>query len=86
MLLVPTHQLSLSQDNADIEWKFARAVIIRNIWKSPPIPIPINIFHFVALLASDVCCTSFKVMRCIVDGRLAQWGISYHINLSLAFF
>ena len=81
MLLVPTHQLSLSQDNADIEWKFARAVIIRNIWKSPPIPIPINIFHFVALLASNVCCTFCKVKRYVMDGRLSR--LTYFMSIFL---
>ena len=81
MLLVPTHQLSLSQDNADIEWKFARAVIIRNIWKSPPIPIPINIFHFVALLVSNVFCTFCKVKRYVMDGGLSR--LTYFMSIFL---
>jgi ankyrin repeat protein len=44
------------QDNADIEWKFARAVIIHEIKKSPPIPVPVNLIHVFAKLASYLCC------------------------------
>ena len=84
-MLVNTSVVAFMQDNADIEWKFARAVIIRDIWTCPPIPIPINIFHFVALIVSHVCCTSCKVMACVVDGRLAR--LTYLMSsFSLAFF
>ena len=62
MTLIKISQSSLSWDNADIESKFARAVIICDIWKSPPVPIPINIFHFVAMFASNVCGTLCKVI------------------------
>ena len=40
-----------------MEWKFARAVIIHDTAKSSPIPIPINIFHFIALFVLNVQCT-----------------------------
>ena len=39
-----------------MEWKFARAVIIHDFAKSLPIPIPINIFHLIALLVLNVQC------------------------------
>ena len=57
------------QDNADMEWKFARAVIIHDIAKSLPIPVPINIFHLIALLVLNVQCSKDC---CQVIGYLAR--------------
>jgi hypothetical protein len=43
------------QDNSDIEWKYARAWIIRDILEAPLVPIPINVIHVVAKLVSRFC-------------------------------
>ncbi|XP_065838952.1 short transient receptor potential channel 4-like isoform X2 [Oscarella lobularis] len=67
------------QDNADIEWKFARAVIIHDITKSPPIPIPINILHLIALLLSNMCCKK-ECCRCkaAVDDDESEYDPADH--------
>jgi transient receptor potential cation channel subfamily C protein 2 len=46
------------QDNADIEWKYARAWIIRDIIEAPLVPIPVNLIHPLAKLLSRRWCTN----------------------------
>ncbi|XP_065839479.1 short transient receptor potential channel 4-like isoform X4 [Oscarella lobularis] len=74
------------QDNADIEWKFARAVIVHDIMKSPPVPIPFNIIHLMALFASslsyarDFCDYHCKVIELLDPFTLSYFSLQRHVS------
>ena len=60
-------QGSPSFSSQDIECKFARAVIIREIKKAPPIPVPMNVILFLAsqyLITAVANALTVKVTTC----------------------
>eukprot|EP00118_Oscarella_pearsei_P017846 m.179580 g.179580 ORF g.179580 m.179580 type:complete len:202 (+) comp39223_c1_seq1:2390-2995(+) len=48
LIAIITNTFQNVEDNADAEWKFARARVIRDVQMSPVIPPPINVLQLVA--------------------------------------
>ncbi|XP_062505471.1 transient receptor potential protein-like isoform X2 [Corticium candelabrum] len=45
------------QDNSEMETKFAKAVMIRQMSRAPPLPMPLNILHFILEILHSNCNT-----------------------------
>eukprot|EP00118_Oscarella_pearsei_P023981 m.294767 g.294767 ORF g.294767 m.294767 type:complete len:999 (+) comp40755_c0_seq55:585-3581(+) len=69
------------QDNADVEWKFARACMINDIIKSPPTPIPINLLHFPVEIISRALSRETFTLNV---GNFTDLDLMYALNRKIA--